>query len=31
MQEQEAKINEMMKSGASGAKMDPSAETESRK
>jgi len=31
MQEQEAKINEMMKSGASGAQMDPSAETESRK
>ena len=31
MQEQEAKINEMMKSGASGAKMNPSTETESRK
>ena len=31
MQEQEAKINEMMKGGTSGANMDTSSETESRK
>ena len=31
MQEQEAKINEMMKSGASGASMQQPSETESRK
>jgi prefoldin beta subunit len=31
MQEQETKINEMMKSGASGARMQPPSETESRK
>jgi len=31
MQEQEAKINEMMKSGASGTGMQPPSETASRK
>jgi prefoldin beta subunit len=31
MQEQETKINEMMKSGTSGASMKPPSETESRK